>query len=64
MDAITAELYESGKAMDVFALTITRTRSVELGSGQAPIWDGAPPATQFDRFDPGLWRADATLRRG
>jgi competence protein ComFC len=27
MDAITAELYESGKAMDVFALTITRTRS-------------------------------------
>jgi Alginate export len=24
---------------------------VELGSGQAPIWDGAPPATQFDRFD-------------
>ena len=27
MNAITAELYVSGKATDVFALTITRTRS-------------------------------------
>ncbi len=27
MNAITAELYETGKATDVFALTITRTRS-------------------------------------
>ena len=27
MNAITAELYEAGKAIDVFALTVTRTRS-------------------------------------
>ena len=27
MNAITAALYEEGKATDVFALTITRTRS-------------------------------------
>ena len=27
MDAITTALYEQGKAADVFALTITRTRS-------------------------------------
>jgi len=24
---------------------------VEVGSGQAPIWNGVPPATQLDRFD-------------
>ncbi|WP_082979379.1 alginate export family protein [Labrys sp. WJW] len=24
---------------------------VQLGSGQAPSWNGTPPATQFDRFD-------------
>lgn len=24
---------------------------IELGSGLAPIWNGAPPATQLDRFD-------------
>ena len=29
MNAITAELYEAGKATDVFALTITRTRSTQ-----------------------------------
>ena len=27
MNAITTELYETGEATDVFALTITRTRS-------------------------------------
>lgn len=27
MNAITTELYDNGKATDVFALTITRTRS-------------------------------------
>ena len=29
MNAITTELYETGEATDVFALTITRTRSYQ-----------------------------------
>jgi hypothetical protein len=29
MDAITAALYEQGEAADVYALTITRTRSLQ-----------------------------------